>query len=83
MHKKDSFKHCKSTKSICSYLIYELVGTALLTYFFNYGFSGGFFLVLFILSFYCWELSCAHFNPGITLSSFIFDYDRIDKNYCK
>ena len=52
------------------YLFYEFLGTALIVLTFNIGQSAlGFILLL--VSIWSWEVSCAHFNPAITLAQLV------------
>jgi len=41
---------------------------------------GGVYPVLLIISLWSWEISCAHFNLGVTLGSLLF---HIDEHWCK
>jgi glycerol uptake facilitator-like aquaporin len=51
-----------------SKLIMELVGTMLLTMFFQSGSSGVILLGLWILNVFFWKISGSHFNPAVTFA---------------
>ena len=62
-------------------LAYELLGTALLTFCFNFtGSNKNLSTTIFLTSLWCWELSTAHFNLAITIGSFFYNLHQGSKN---
>lgn len=58
-------------KSTLIFFLYEFLGTAILTY--AYQISGNYIYVIFVITFWSWEVSAAHFNTAITIGSFIYN----------
>lgn len=54
------------------FLAYELLGCAFLTLAFNLLGTQAIGAATFVCSIWAWQISCAHFNYGVTLASFVF-----------
>lgn len=80
-------------KNKIMFFFVELVGTAILTFALNMGsftipiptvgdisLAIGGIWIIFIVTFWAWELGAAHFNFAITLGSFLFNYDKIGES---
>lgn len=76
-----------STNEKLAYMFYEFMGTFILCYAFNITFVlfqlYQFPWVLYIVSMMSWEVSCAHFNLGITVAYAFNELDNLKENWFK
>ena len=76
---KEQLQDSIKDKNKLKFFLYELLGTAVLTWGYNIsGGNGG--SLLFVLSLICWEVSCAHFNNSISLATLIFNRQDFKEN---
>lgn len=59
------------------FYLYELFGMAILSA--SYNMSQEVYKVLFVVMMMSWDLSCSHFNGGVTIGAFIFSRENWKK----
>lgn len=77
-----------TTKEKLTYMFYEAMGTFVLCYAYNLEkkdsvSEAGFPMILAIVSLISWEVSCAHFNWGLTVAYLFVDIDKFKEIWFK
>lgn len=75
----DTFEKLVSKKDKMKYLLYEFIGMALITVGYNFSTNSVFiYEFYFLANLISWELSCAHFNIGTTLTCLVYEIEYLD-----
>ena len=76
---EDIYDKNKKCKSRFIYLMYEFIGTMIITIGYNFStFDALNYEFYFIASLLAWENSCAHFNMGTTIACLVYEIDTFD-----